>query len=93
MGKVTMLFNNEHSSYTHEFPVLLNWTDNTSAKTWLRKAATRTNKGKSLQRLLCTLMINNPVGIKAEHIAGLSNTLTDAISHVYSTSFSQNEWI
>ena len=86
---ITTFFKNEQSSVAHEFPILLNWTNNTSAKTWLRKAATRTKKGKSLQRLLCSLMINNPVGIKAEHIAGLSNTLADAISRVYSTSFSQ----
>ena len=86
---ITTLFQDKHLSVVHEFPILLNWTDNTSAKTWLRKAATKTKKGKPLQRLLCSLMINNPVGIRAEHIAGLSNTLADAISRVYSTSFSQ----
>ena len=66
---VTLLFKNNPLLCQHSFPILLNWTDNTSSKTWLRKAATRTIKGKSLQRILCSLMINNPVGIKAEHIA------------------------
>ena len=86
---VTLLFKNECSLCQHKFPLLLNWTDNTSAKTWLRKAATRTNKGKALQRLLCSLMINNPVGIKADHIAGSSNILADVISRVYTTSYSK----
>ena len=34
------------------------------------------------------MMINNPVGIKAEHIAGKSNVLADAISRVYTNSYS-----
>ena len=71
------------------FPLLLNWTDNISAKTWLRKAATRSNKGKAIQHLLCSLMINNPVGIKADHIAGSENILADAISRVYNSSYSK----
>ena len=86
---VTLLFTNDCSLCQHKFPLLLNWTDNTSAKTWLRKAATRTNKGKALQRLLCSIMINNPVGIKADHIAGSSNILADVISRVYTTSYSK----
>ena len=90
---VTLLFKKDPLLCQHSFPILLNWTDNTSSKTWLRKAATRTIKGKSLQRILCSLMINNPVGIKAEHIAGSSNVLADAISRVYDTSFSENSFI
>ena len=33
----------------------------------------RTDKGKALQRLLCSLTIHNPVGSKAEHIPGEKN--------------------
>ena len=69
--------------------MLLNWTDNITSKTWLRKAATRTKKGKALQHLLCSLMINNPLGVKADHIAGSSNVLADAISRVYTNFFSE----
>ena len=74
---------------THGFPLLLNWTDNITSMTWLRKAATRTQKGKALQHLLCSLMINNPVGIKAAHIAGSKYVLADAISRVYTSTYSK----
>ena len=54
----------EHPSICfHEFPLLLNWTDNMTSKPWIRKAASRTKKGKALQKLLCSLMMNNPIGI------------------------------
>ena len=85
---ISLSFKDNQSESKHKFPMLLNWTDNTTSKTWLRKAATRTEKGKALQRLLCSMMINNPVGIKAEHIAGKSNVLADAISRVYTNSYS-----
>ena len=89
---ITLLFQNHPALCKHGFPLLLNWTDNMSSKTWLRKAATRTIKGKALQRILCSLMINNPVGIKADHIAGTSNTLADVISRVYTTSYSETSF-
>ena len=86
---ITTHFKNHHSSLKNKYPMLLNWTDNTTSKAWLRKAATRTQKGKALQHLLCSMMINNPVGVKAEHIAGKSNILADAISRVYANSYSK----
>ena len=89
---ITLSFKDHQSEFKHKFPMLLNWTDNTSSKTWLRKAATRTDKGKALQRLLCSMMINNPVGIKAEYIAGKSNVLADAISRVYTNLYSNTSF-
>ena len=86
---VTTLFSGDSSLCSHDYPILLNWTDNITSQSWLRKAASRTNKGRSLQHLLCSIMINNPVRIKDEHIAGSSNTLADAISRVHS--FSQSK--
>jgi hypothetical protein len=73
------------------FSVLLNWTDNKTAQAWIRKAATRTKKGKALQRILCSLMINNSLGFKADYIKGEHNILADAISRTVvskNTSFS-----
>ena len=55
-----------------------------SAKSWIKKAATKTKKGKALQRIVCGLMINNPVGLQADFIPGIDNILADAISRVYS---------
>ena len=86
---IIVYFRENPTTCFHEFPLLLNWTDNMTSKSWIRKAASRTNKGKSLQRLLCSLMINNPVGLKAEHIPGENNVLADAISHTYSSTYSQ----
>jgi hypothetical protein len=83
----TYLFNNETNVF--EYVTLLNWTDNKSAESWVRKAATRTNKGKALQRILCNLMINNPVSIKCEYIKGEKNILADAISRTFSSQSSQ----
>ena len=81
---ITILFQIHPELCKHLFPTLLNWTDNTTSKSWIKKAATKTVKGKALQRILCLIMINNPVGITVEHIAGINNILADAISRVYS---------
>ena len=64
--------------------MMLNWTDNSTSKAWIKKVATKTMKGKALQRILCILMINKPVGIQVEHIAGIKNILANAISRIYS---------
>ena len=90
---VTLWFKQYTTSCPHQFPMLLNWTDNITSKSWIRKAATKTKKGKCLQRILCSLMINNPLGMKAEHIAGTKNVLADRISRIYDTSFSKNSFI
>ena len=86
---IIMMFKENPSLFSHGFPMLLNWTDNTTSKSWIRKAASKTKKGKALQRLLCSMMMNNPVGIRAEHIAGDLNILADAISRTYSSSYSK----
>jgi len=86
---IIMMFKENPSLCSHGFPMLLNWTDNTTSKSWIRKAASKTKKGKALQRLLCSMMMNNPVGIRAEHIAGDLNILADAISRTYSSSYSK----
>ena len=55
-----------------------------SVKSWIKEATIKTTKGKTLQRVLCSLMINNPVGLQAEFIPGIDNALADQISRVYS---------
>jgi len=81
---ITVLFRESKSLFNHPFPLLLDWTDYTASKSWIMKVATNTMKGKVLQRISCILMINNPVGIQVEHIAGIANILADAISRIYS---------
>ena len=80
---ISTLIKDNLVTLAHEYPILLNWTDNKSAQSWIRKAATRTDKGKSLQRILCSLMINNPLGFKADYIKGETNVLADAISRTF----------
>jgi hypothetical protein len=80
---ITTLLRDGHHSLKHAHPTLLNWTDNKTAQSWIRKAATRTAKGKALQRILCSLMLNNSLGIKTDYIEGINNTLADAISRVF----------
>ena len=53
----------------NEFPVLLNWTDNTTAKAWIRKAALKSQIAKNLQQILCGIMVNNPLDVACQHIA------------------------
>ena len=83
---LTELLRTNLISCNQPYPMLINWTDNKTAKAWLRKAASQTIKGIGLQRILCSIMINNPVFIKAEYIEGRKNTLADAISRVFSSS-------
>ena len=83
---MTTLLQSKMIMCDQQFPMLINWTDNKSAQAWLRKAATRTNKGKALQRILCSIMINNPLTIKADYIEGHKNILADAISRVFPSS-------
>ena len=83
---MTTLLQSKMIMCDQQFPMLINWTDNKSAQAWLRKAATRTNKGKALQRIFCSIMINNPLTIKADYIEGHKNILADAISRVFSSS-------
>ena len=49
-----------------------------------KKAASKTVKDSHLQCILCILMINNHVGLKAKYIEGVQNVHADAISRTYS---------
>ena len=85
---VSTMFANNTDLCNHEYPTLLNWTDNMSSKAWIKKVASKSKKGKALQRILCSLMINNPLGIDTEYIPGEHNILADKISRIYSSSSS-----
>ena len=54
-----------------------------------KKGDIKNKKRKSTSiYFLCSIMMNNPVGIGAEHIAGELNILADAILRTYSSSYS-----
>ena len=82
------LFLHDKTLCAQPCPILLNWIDNQTSQAWIKKVATRTPKGKTFQRILCSLMINNPLGSKADFIPGVKNVLADVISCTYSNSSS-----
>ena len=81
---VTVLFKDNPKLCSKSYPLLLNLTDDKTSEAWIRKAVTKTVKDSVLQHMLCILMINNPVGLKAEYIEGVRNIHTVAISRTYS---------
>ena len=81
---VTVHFLQDKTLCAQPYPIFLNWTDNKTSQAWIKKAATRITKGKVLQRILCSLMINTPLGIKANFIPRVKKVLADAISRTYS---------
>jgi hypothetical protein len=66
-----------------QYPVLLNWADNTAAISWTKKMCKSSEGGKALSRILCSQMINNPLGLNASHVAGVDNIIADRISRVH----------
>jgi len=71
----------------HPNPTLLIESDNTTAVSWTRKAASSTQAGKQLAFLLTSMMIQNQhVGLSSKHIPGTDNTVADEISRTPSLS-------
>ena len=61
----------------------LNLSDNTSTDSWNSKATLYSLKAKALQLIICSIMINKPVGLKGKHISRIDNDCVDKISRVY----------
>jgi hypothetical protein len=66
-----------------QYPVLLNWADNTAAISWTKKMCESSEGGKALSRILCSQMINNTLGLNASHVADVDNIIADRISRVH----------
>ena len=76
---VAALFKKDPELCSHPYPILLNMIDNENSEAWVREAAIKTIKYSALQRILCILLINNPVGMKAKYIEIIRNIHADAI--------------
>jgi len=64
-------------------PTVLIYSDNTTALSWTKKAASSTKEGKALAHLLTSLMIHHPsVGLSSKFISGSDNTVADSISRM-----------
>jgi len=67
----------------HPNPLLSILSDNTTAISWTKKAATSTKEGKALAFLLTSILIHNPtLGLASSFIQGKNNTVADAISRM-----------
>ena len=77
-------FYKEAPDPTDPFPLVRLFGDNSTAESWMRKTCTKSMPGRALGRLLCALMIGNPVGIDVEHVTSEDNDLADAISRMKS---------
>lgn len=76
---------NSHLS-PHTYVDYLNFSDKTLTVLWNKKAALLSPKAKSLQLILCLIMVNNLVGLKEKHISGMDNDCAGKISQLYSKS-------
>ncbi len=65
---------------TNPYPTALFFTDNMASEAWIQKGAKKSPAGKALEFLQAALMINNPVGINADHISTTDNVIADRIS-------------
>ena len=90
---ITYLISSEqlhlHPSYnTHNdpAPILLAYSDNTTAESWTRKCCHSSEAGRALSRIMCCLQINNSLGILPEHISGEDNFIADKISRIHPVS-------
>ena len=65
----------------HNYPVVLIRADNTTANSWSNNLFFFSLASKAFMRLQCSMMINNPVGLNAEHVSGVDNDISDYISY------------
>jgi len=68
-------------------PLMLIFTDNTTAKSWTKKiAGLKTPQARSLARLLCHLLMQTPdLGLSAEYLDGDLNDTADYLSRLRKT--------
>ena len=64
-------------------PMVLLWTDNTTAKSWTKKiSGLKTPQGRTLARIFSHLLMFSDVGIEAGYIEGEKNTIADYLFRV-----------
>lgn len=76
------LYFRQHRDPSDPFPLALLFADNVAAEIWTVKGCKRSLLGRALGRLLCALMIDNPLGISTARIDTHSNIIADEISRL-----------
>ena len=74
-------------SKNNPYPVLLNFADNESTNSWIRKTPYTTPKHRALSRILCDLRMNNPIGLNSSYISTFDNFIADYISRLHHVDF------
>lgn len=78
---VSLYFKENHDP-SNPYPTALLFADNTTAESWSIKGCKRSLMGRSLGRLLCALLINNPVGLSLARVSTHDNKIADEISRL-----------
>ena len=76
------LYFKENVDPSNPFPTALIFADNTTAESWAIKGCKRSPMGRALGRLLCSLLINNPVGLSLDRVSTHDNIIADKISRL-----------
>ena len=64
-------------------PLLLLWTDNTTAKSWTKKiSGIKTPQGRNLARIFAHVLMFSDVGTEADYIEGERNVIADYLSRI-----------
>jgi hypothetical protein len=67
-------------------PMILLWTDNSTAKSWTKKiSGLKTPQGRTLARIFAHILMFSDVGIEAKHIPGEENVIADYLSRAKNT--------
>ena len=74
-------------SKDNPFPVLLNFADNESTNSWIRKTPYSAPKHRALSRILYNLRVNNPLGLNSSYISTFDNFIADFISRLHHVDF------
>ena len=78
------LYFRQHPDVSNPFPLALLFADNISAEVWAIKGCKCSFIGRALGRLLCALLINNPVGLSTDWVSTHDNKIADQISRLKS---------
>ena len=84
---VALQANPDLISKDNPFPVLLNFADNESTNSWVRKTPYSTPKHRALSRILCNLRMNNSLGLNSSYISTFDNFIADFISRLHRVDF------
>jgi hypothetical protein len=68
------------------YPVALCSGDNSVSESWSKKASKHSPIGRALGRLQCAIMLNNPVGLRTDHVSSEENVVADKISRIHKES-------